>query len=224
MARDYSEFKDEIIGSRHWDYQKDHILQILAYYNKRNFKSWTKTVLLQHLIAAEKTLGEEAKRRVKEWMSRQYGLSPPRFSAFMQTRARLENSNGSLSPLGDFDDDEFLYPGPFGRSTTMDCVVCMESLEPESFPTHKTTPSCAHSTTTCTSCLIQAIESQIPDVAWDQIKCPECPELLDFASVKQVVSPEAFERYGKLFKRTFKFAEDSNPISQIRPKVSDGHF
>jgi hypothetical protein len=218
MARDYSTLPSKIIGRGVYGYSKDKICQILTHYNKRNFKSWNKTKLLQQLVEVERTLSRQDERYVQLWMTyNQYGVSAPRFSEFVRTR-KLPEITDSVS-----DDEEFLSPGPFGRSATIDCVVCMESLEPESFPKHKITPSCDHKTTTCTSCLTQAIESQIPDVAWDQIKCPECPEMLDFASVKQVVSPEAFERCG-IRQWTFKSTKNSDLISQIRPKIRYGNF
>lgn len=79
-----------------------------------------------------------------------------------------------------------------------DCCVCMDSLSHSNFPQQKITATCNHSPTVCLGCLTQSINSQIPDVAWDQVKCPECSEPLPFDVVKTWASEEFFERYAIL--------------------------
>ncbi len=76
-----------------------------------------------------------------------------------------------------------------------ECCVCMDTLVAELFPQQKITQICNHDPKVCQKCLSQSIDTQIPDVAWDQVKCPECPETLPYAVVKGWASPAAFERY-----------------------------
>jgi len=84
------------------------------------------------------------------------------------------------------------------RPPFRDCCVCMNSLDHSNFPPQKITASCNHSPTVCLSCLTQSIDSQIPDVAWDQVKCPECSEPLPYDVVKAWASEDFFERYAVL--------------------------
>jgi hypothetical protein len=71
----------------------------------------------------------------------------------------------------------------------------MDTLGAELFPQKKITQLCNHDPTVCQNCLSQSIDTQISDVAWDQVKCPECPETLPYDVVKEWASPAAFERY-----------------------------
>jgi len=193
MARDYSTFPGKICGHRCSRYEKDQLCQILNYYRQNFRKSWSKDRLLERLVIAEGRLTEEEKAIVQRWMS-QRPKAPQPFSQFVAEQA-VKDARGDLPLAIPTKKRNIIVPSVAVSSTAIDCIVCMESLESDNFPKHKITPSCGHQTTTCTSCLAQAIESQILDVPWDQIKCPECPELLDFASVKQAVSPQAFERH-----------------------------
>jgi hypothetical protein len=76
----------------------------------------------------------------------------------------------------------------------IDCSVCTESLDATAFPQTKITELCNHNPTLCQSCLSQSLDSQIPDVAWGQVRCPECPETLPYERVKVWASAEGFQR------------------------------
>jgi hypothetical protein len=78
-----------------------------------------------------------------------------------------------------------------------DCCICMDSFDDSNFPRQKITTACSHRASVCLSCLTQSIDTQIPDVAWDHIKCLECSKLLPFDVVKTWASNEMFERYRK---------------------------
>jgi hypothetical protein len=195
----YAEFPPRILGHKCAHYRKDHIIQILMYYNRRHAISATKKRLPTYLLTAEKTIPKGDKAAVQAWMN-QWPEPCQRFSEFI-------NRDDGTYDADDSEDDMPLAnrkkSTPGSASTTItanttECAVWMESLGLDSFPKHKTTPLCNHSPITCSSCLRQSIESEISDRPWDQIQCPDCPELLPFDSVKAIVSPEAFERYDSL--------------------------
>jgi hypothetical protein len=83
------------------------------------------------------------------------------------------------------------------RLVLRECCVCAEDLPEAKFSDHKITPTCNHEPRTCRDCLSQAVEIKIPECAWDQISCPECPETLSYDVVKTWASVEAFELYDK---------------------------
>ena len=145
----------------------------------------------------------------------------PRFSAFVANREsaleedssdeenvpRLKRRKVMAAPFYGEDNSEDDIPvANLKRSpspdisvpqATIDCAVRMESLEPESFYQHKITPSCDHETRICVSCVTQSIDIQILEISWNMIKCPLCPELMPFESIKEIASEEAFQRYCK---------------------------
>ncbi|TVY62711.1 E3 ubiquitin-protein ligase dbl4 [Lachnellula suecica] len=164
----YEGIPDIIMGNGRRRYQKKHISEILRRYGKRHAKGGRKSSLLHLLVDLEKTIPDEDKKIIARWMRQSLPL--PALSKF------FDDALGENKPV------------------IVDCTVCMESLELGDFPQQKLTSSCDHKSLTCASCLTQSIEAQIADTPWDQITCPQCPELVSFESVKSVVSAEAFER------------------------------
>ncbi|EMR71605.1 putative ring finger protein [Eutypa lata UCREL1] len=59
------------------------------------------------------------------------------------------------------------------------CSVCSDDKRISEMP-RKITASCTHPVTMCKECVTQWIASSLDTVAWDRLKCPECPELLRF--------------------------------------------
>lgn len=75
-----------------------------------------------------------------------------------------------------------------------ECILCAEDLATDQYPTEGLTSVCEHSSDVCLACLTRSIDTQIPDVQWDQIKCPTCSQLLSFEVVRKHASPAEFER------------------------------
>lgn len=73
------------------------------------------------------------------------------------------------------------------------CSVCSDDKRISEMP-RKITASCTHPVTMCKECVTQWIASSLDTVAWDRLKCPECPELLRFEDVRAFASPDIFER------------------------------
>ncbi|TVY39652.1 Uncharacterized protein LSUB1_G004501 [Lachnellula subtilissima] len=221
MARvDCNVLPMSIFGKHPRYYTKDLLRQILTHYKRRHLKRDSKSTLFRYLTTLEATLADKDQRIIGEWM-KQRSADRPRFSAFVANResALEEHSSDELdvthskrrkmiaAPFYGEDDseDDMLVanlkknPSPdiSVPQAPIDCAVCMESLEPESFYQHKITPSCDHETRICVSCVTQSIDIQILGISWDMIKCPLCPELMHFESIKEIASEEAFQRYDR---------------------------
>ncbi|KAF7889978.1 uncharacterized protein EAF02_002393 [Botrytis sinoallii] len=74
-----------------------------------------------------------------------------------------------------------------------ECSICAEELALADFP-DRITAGCAHDSSCCNGCLSQSICVQIETIQWDQLACPECPELLSFDNVKSFASEADFIR------------------------------
>ncbi|TVY36886.1 Uncharacterized protein LOCC1_G007848 [Lachnellula occidentalis] len=214
-----------IFGHYHKTYTKDFLCQILTHHKKRHFKRDSRYTLLAHLIALEATLAVKDYILIRIWLG-QHDLQRQHFSSFVADRENASGEDSpdgedvphlkrrkvmeSATFYGedDSEDDsegELLVANLRGLPSpaisvppaTIDCAVCMESLEPESFSQPKITPSCDHETQICDSCATQSIDIQILEFSWDMIKCPLCPELMSFESIKEIASEEAFQRYDR---------------------------
>ena len=75
-----------------------------------------------------------------------------------------------------------------------DCVVCFETLNPQTIPQRRITSSCSHEPDICTSCLAMSIATQLDSKVWDHIDCPSCGQRLDFQDVKAFADHEVFGR------------------------------
>ena len=79
-----------------------------------------------------------------------------------------------------------------------ECAVCVETLRGSNFLGARVTESCEHGPNTCLECTGRHIESQLETRMWNQLSCPECPELLGYAEVKKYASEATFQRYDSL--------------------------
>ena len=82
-----------------------------------------------------------------------------------------------------------------------DCAVCGDSKEPLEFPAKAPTSRCEHPATTCDDCLQTWMASEFETKGCDGIKCPECPQTLEYNDVQAAASAETFEAYDKLATR-----------------------
>ncbi|KAI0399469.1 hypothetical protein F4802DRAFT_610851 [Xylaria palmicola] len=82
------------------------------------------------------------------------------------------------------------------------CSICVEDKRVSEMPEGgRITRGCAHEATACRECLGQWIASSMETVAWDRLKCPECPERLAFEDVAAFAARDVFDRYDKLATR-----------------------
>jgi IBR domain, a half RING-finger domain len=79
-----------------------------------------------------------------------------------------------------------------------DCAVCADTLHESQFPETRVTQNCTHTPNTCLECIQRHIESQLETRLWNQLCCPECPALLEYADVEKYASKATFQRYDSL--------------------------
>ncbi|KAI3332449.1 hypothetical protein HD806DRAFT_519183 [Xylariaceae sp. AK1471] len=82
---------------------------------------------------------------------------------------------------------------------TETCSICADDKRVSEFPNRRTiTSDCAHEATACKACVSQWITSSMETVAWDRLKCPECPKMLGFKDVEAFATRDVFLKYDKL--------------------------
>lgn len=82
-----------------------------------------------------------------------------------------------------------------------DCTTCDRNLSASSFPKYLPTDKCKHLINTCKACTKTHIAMMMDSVTYDKLACPECPELLTNADVKQHAAKDAYKRYDELERR-----------------------
>ena len=87
-------------------------------------------------------------------------------------------------------------------SSTRTCVSCTDELPPSDFPQSPLTLSCTHENSACKTCIGQWIDTQLSDQSWNEIKCLECKELMQYPDIQRHAEPEVFERYDQLAARS----------------------
>ncbi|KAH8195257.1 hypothetical protein TruAng_010581 [Truncatella angustata] len=93
--------------------------------------------------------------------------------------------------------DKFIAEEAWLVPETENCAVCSDDKRVSEIPRH-VTRSCEHKSNTCKDCVGQWITSSMETLAWDRLKCPECPQLLQFDDVRAFASPDVFVRYDTL--------------------------
>ncbi|KAF2482800.1 hypothetical protein BDY17DRAFT_236396, partial [Neohortaea acidophila] len=81
-----------------------------------------------------------------------------------------------------------------------DCSTCGRTLSPGSFP-KAATSNCKHKATACKACLKKWITAQLDTVTYDNLACPECPQLLTNQDVKANATKPTYERFEELERR-----------------------
>lgn len=95
-------------------------------------------------------------------------------------------------------------PAPKARQQQQryDCTACGRTLADSSFPKHLPTDNCnIHLINTCKACLKQWIAVQIDSTTYDNITCPECPELMQNGDIKLHAAKDVYKRFDELERR-----------------------
>lgn len=87
------------------------------------------------------------------------------------------------------------------RAREQDCNVCGESKDPLDFDAAPPTARCEHPATTCQECLQSWMASQFETKGNEAVKCPECPQELDYSDVQRAASQETFLAYDRMSTR-----------------------
>jgi hypothetical protein len=118
-----------------------------------------------------------------------YGMMAPSL-ATLTTYWRQNPSKGSTR------NDRFnenLVKGDSERPT-QECIVCTEERMLES-DFICTTDTCTHLPQTCFICIQNHIKSNLEYRRWNDIRCPECNEPIQYQDVERLADPETFERF-----------------------------
>jgi len=77
---------------------------------------------------------------------------------------------------------------------TRECIVCTDSKDISQFPEAAVTKACKHLPTTCLECVATSIRSDLNSRLWNEIRCPECAEFLQYDDVERFADEETKER------------------------------
>ncbi|KAJ3575109.1 hypothetical protein NPX13_g4140 [Xylaria arbuscula] len=93
-------------------------------------------------------------------------------------------------------EDKFLRLEAWLLPLTETCNICADEKRVSEMPVlGRITGGCQHDATTCKDCVSQWITSSMETLAWDRLKCPECPEPLGFNDVIRYATKDVFDRY-----------------------------
>jgi hypothetical protein len=185
----YQDLPKTIFGLKCSQHRAFKMRSLLRHFKKRFRLRATKRQLLGLLVILEGEVSNAEQAAIHKWLSIESSKYPLLMRLLHAAEIEAEQKAGHHVLK-----DELVDEDPNQQA---DCCVCMNSWNIEDFPEQKITELCNHSPTVCRGCLIQSIDSQIPDVSWDQVRCPECPEPLPYNVVKIWASQEVFERYGQ---------------------------
>jgi len=159
--------------------------EVLDYYRKSIPRRAAKIQLLQLFVQLEREVNEEDKINIADWFKGGFGNEP---LADIIHSSRV--AEASLVP----NIENQYFVGEAWKWHSIECLTCVETLRLEYFSSQKLTQECNHEPTVCNACLTRSIDLQIPEVEWDQVKCPECSTILLFEVVKRYASAHIFER------------------------------
>ena len=91
-------------------------------------------------------------------------------------------------------DEEMEYQRRQEQSNMKTCIICTDNLHVLEFDIKPPTARCDHPIDTCHNCLQQWVASEFESKGWEHIKCPQCPEQLEFADMQAAADPEVFTR------------------------------
>jgi hypothetical protein len=191
-AGEYERFPAEIFNQSCAQHEPSKMREILDHYRMPFSQGASKNHLLQHLLALQNRLQQTERATISKWLDGAYGQDS---LATVLRRSERRNSPRSGERISNRLGHLFSSSSPSSLVSTRECMICVEDLDLRQFPTEKVTAACNHNPTVCKGCLTKSINIQIPDVAWDQVKCPQCSVVLPFEVVKKYASPAEFERY-----------------------------
>ncbi|GAB1312760.1 RBR-type E3 ubiquitin transferase [Madurella fahalii] len=79
-----------------------------------------------------------------------------------------------------------------------ECIICTDTKPVSEFPAAAITKTCDHAPTTCLVCIATSIRTDLNNRLWNEIKCPECRETLQYDDVQRFADAETKERYQTL--------------------------
>ncbi|KAJ9259585.1 hypothetical protein DTO195F2_4929 [Paecilomyces variotii] len=110
-----------------------------------------------------------------------------------------------------------------------ECIICLETFPPSSFPDRAISSICDHTSPerhqqrVCRGCLAQHLDAQLNNSGPDRLTCPICLAALAHTEIKQWASPATFVRYDSLQART-AISSDPNFIWCCNPTCGAGQL
>ena len=92
---------------------------------------------------------------------------------------------------------------------TLTCISCMLDLPAEDFSETPLTRSCDHPNSACKDCVKQWIDTRLGEGSWNDIKCLECNEVMQYPDVQRHADAEVFQRYDYIAARAWVNNEES---------------
>ena len=80
---------------------------------------------------------------------------------------------------------------------TKECAVCGDEKDSLDYPAKPATAQCEHLVHTCQQCLESWMESEFETKGCEGIRCPECPEAMQYNDVQLAASAKIFAAYDK---------------------------
>ena len=87
------------------------------------------------------------------------------------------------------------------KSQRYECTTCSRTLAGSSFPQYLATDNCKHLINTCKQCSKAWIAAQLESTTYDKVSCPECPEVMSNAGVKELAAKEVYAKYEEIERR-----------------------
>lgn len=110
------------------------------------------------------------------------------------SEGEMEAPPEPVSFANDGEANDFVWDIEREADRLQNCVVCIETLRLEAFPSRKITPACSHEPDVCLDCLAQHITSQSSNKMWNHIDCPSCSARLGYEDVRAFATAGTFER------------------------------
>lgn len=173
----------------------------------------TRQLLLLHvfdLIAGGDERGDSAQTRrwVSESLERLHAaqIYPTQSNREQpSTPQEIETEHqASLDRLYDIrleQDQQAARQGLESEDEMRECAACTENKHQTDFPIECPTVRCEHLPNTCLECMKTWMRNELDAKGCDGLKCPECPQTLDYHEVKAMASKETFEAYDRLAMR-----------------------
>ncbi|XTI93253.1 hypothetical protein V2W45_1430445 [Cenococcum geophilum] len=103
------------------------------------------------------------------------------------------------------------------------CIICTDAKQIGKFPQGKITACCGHEPQVCSEDVQIWITSELESKGWENIRCPECRELLERSDIRKLASKKTLARYETLVTRAILSA---NPNFRwcLNPECDSGQI
>lgn len=108
-----------------------------------------------------------------------------------------------------------------------ECIACLETLPPSSFPAQSITSTCDHSAPNnvnqriCTTCLSRHLDVQLNESGPNRLTCPICLAVMTHSDIQRWASSQTFSRYDSLKAREV-VSSDPDFIWCCNPRCGSG--